>query len=87
MERMGADFRPLIRALQLASLDQSLTLSQQLAEIELSLVSAQINPDTYEALELRYSLEALREIDPRGIAQARGTAELEPFFSPHLGSI
>ncbi len=80
MEKIGADFRPLIRALELASADQRNSLEQQLGIIELALVEAQLNPNTYQAIELRYSLEALRQIDPRGIAQARGTADLEPFF-------
>jgi hypothetical protein len=88
MERIAADFGPLIKALQLASADPAATLGEQLAQVELSLVSAQINPDPYNALELRYALQALREIDPQGIQHARGTADLECFFAtdPHLES-
>jgi hypothetical protein len=80
MERSGADFRPLIAALEAASADPFATLEQQLANIELSLVSAQLNPNPIEAVELAYSLRALREIDPQGISSTRGTADLAPWF-------
>lgn len=88
MERPQADFRPLITALQAASADPYATLEEQLAALELYLVSAQLNPDPYQAIELRYSLKALREISPQGINSARGTADLAPFFGtdPHLES-
>jgi len=79
-QRIGADFRPLIAALEAASADPQSTLSDQLLQIELSLVSAQLNPDPVEAVELGYALKALREIDPSGITTARGTADLAPFF-------
>jgi hypothetical protein len=80
MERAGADFSALIAALKQASADPFATLEEQLAQIELSLVSAQLNPNPIEAVELAYSLKALREIDPRGITSSRGTADLAPFF-------
>lgn len=86
MERAGADFRPLIAALHAASADPFATLDEQLAQLELSLVSAQLNPNPIDAVELAYALKALREIDPQGINPARGTADLEPFFNPHLES-
>ena len=80
MDRAGADFSALIAALQSASADPFATLEEQLAQIELSLVSAQLNPNPIEAVELTYALKALREIDPQGIAPSRGTADLAPFF-------
>ena len=83
MDRAGADFRPLIAALEAASADPFATLQEQLAQIELELVSAQLNPDPIEAVELSYALRALREIDPSGISSARGTADLAPFFEDH----
>ena len=86
MERAGADFSALIAALQAASADPFATLDEQLAQLELSLVSAQLNPNPIAAVELSYALKALREIDPQGINPARGTADLAPFFNPHLES-
>lgn len=80
MDRSGADFGPLIAALQAASADPFATLEQQLNAIELSLVSAQLNPNPIEAVELAYALKALREIDPRGITSTAGTADLAPWF-------
>jgi len=80
MERSGADFGPLIEALQSASADPYATLSEQLASIELYLVSAQLNPNPIPAVELSYSLRVLREIDPQGINPAQGTAELSSWF-------
>jgi len=80
MDKAGADFRPLIAALEAASADPFATLEEQLAQIELELVSAQLNPDPIQAVELSYALKALREIDPRGISSTRGTADLAPFF-------
>jgi hypothetical protein len=80
MERAGADFGPLIAALQAASADPFATLENQLANIELSLISAQLNPNPIEAVELAYSLKALREIEPQGIISAAGTADLAAFF-------
>ena len=80
MERAGADFGPLIAALQAASADPFATLEQQLANIELSLVSAQLNPNPIEAVELAYSLQALREIDPQGVSPSMGTADLANWF-------
>jgi len=87
MERQTADFRPLIKALQLASAEGYHSLEEQLAEIELYLVSAQLNPDPYSALEMKYALNALSQIHTQGISPARGTADLAPFFeNPHLES-
>lgn len=80
MERAGADFGPLIAALQAASADPFATLEEQLANIELSLVSAQLNPNPIEAVELAYSLKALREIDPQGVNPSMGTADLANWF-------
>lgn len=80
MERAGADFGPLIAALQAASTDPFATLSEQLANIELSLVSAQLNPNPIPAVELAYSLRVLAEIETQGINPARGTAALAPWF-------
>lgn len=80
MDRSGADFGPLIAALQAASADPFATLEQQLANIELSLVSAQLNPDPVAAVELAYSLRALREIDPQGVKPSMGTADLANWF-------
>jgi hypothetical protein len=80
MERARADFGPLIAALQAASADPFATLEQQLANIELSLVSAQLNPNPIEAVELAYSLKALREIDPQGVNPSIGTADLANWF-------
>lgn len=80
MDKAGADFRPLIAALEAASADPFATLEEQLAQIELELVSAQLNPDPIQAVELSYALKALREIDPRGISSTRGTADLAPFY-------
>lgn len=80
MERPGADFRALIAALEAASADPYATLEQQLAQLELSLVSAQLNPNPIEAVELAYALKALKEIDTQGINPARGTADLANWF-------
>lgn len=80
MERAGADFRPLIEALQAASADPQATLREQLATLELFLVSAQLNPNPIPAVELAYSLRVLAEIDTQGINPAQGTAELSEWF-------
>jgi hypothetical protein len=80
MERPGADFRPLIAALEAASADSSATLSDQLATLELALVAAELNPDSESFIELTYALKALAEIDANARAQARGTAALGVFF-------
>ena len=81
MERIAADFRPLIKALELAMEDEGSCLREQLGQIELSLVSAQINPNPIAAVELRYALQVLREIDYKLIRHAQDTADLEAFFS------
>lgn len=80
MDRPGADFGPLIAALTAASADPYATLEEQLANIELSLVSAQLNPNPIQAVELAYSLKALNEINTQGLNPAQGTADLAPFF-------
>jgi hypothetical protein len=80
MDKPGADFRPLIAALEAASSDPYATLSEQLRSFELSLVSAELNPNVIEAVELFYSLKVLREIDLEGRSESRGTADLSPFF-------
>lgn len=80
MERAGADFRPLIEALEAASSDPYATLSEQLATLELFLVSAQLNPNPIPAVELAYSLRVLAEIDTQGIHPAQNTAELSSWF-------
>ena len=81
MPNPGADFQPLIEALQAASADPYATLEEQLASLELSLVSAELNPNPVPLVELTYSLRALAELNPQGRASARGTAELAMFFS------
>jgi hypothetical protein len=80
VQKPGADFQPLIEALQLASADPYATLEEQLASIELSLVSAELNPNPVPIVELTYSLRVLSEINTGSRAQARGTAELAGFF-------
>lgn len=80
MERPGADFGPLIAALIEASANPEATLSEQLSSLELSLVSAELNPNVIQAVELFYSLKALREIDLEPRLTARGTADLAPWF-------
>ena len=82
MEKPGADFSPLIAALIEASANPEATLSEQLGIIELSLVSAELNPNRVESVELFYSLKALREIDlNRGEIEA--SQDLERFFESH----
>jgi hypothetical protein len=85
MERAGADFRPLIKALETASADPFASLDEQLASLELSLVSAELNPNPIAAVELSYALKALRELNAN-LTSTRGTADLAPFFDPQLGS-
>ncbi len=80
MQTPGADFKPLIEALQLASADPYATLEEQLASLELSLVSAELNPNPVPIVELTYSLRVLSEIHTDSRASARGTAELAGFF-------
>jgi hypothetical protein len=80
MERPGADFGPLIAALTQASANPEASLAEQLASLELSLVSAELNPNVIEAVELFYSLNALKEINLEARSSARGTADLTPWF-------
>ncbi len=80
MQKPGADFQPLIEALQAASADPYATLEEQLASLELSLVSAELNPNPVPIVELTYSLRVLSEVDTASRASARGTAELAGFF-------
>lgn len=80
MEKPGADFRPLIEALQALEAEPELTLQEQLARLEIALVSAEINPNPIDAVELTYSLKALREIDTHNRAPAQDTADLSSYF-------
>ena len=80
MERPGADFGPLIAALVQASANPEASLAEQLSSLELTLVSAELNPNVIEAVELFYSLKALKEINLEARSSARGTADLTPWF-------
>jgi len=80
MEKPGADFRPLIEALEALEAEPGLNLQEQLARLEIALVSAEINPNPIEAVELTYSLKALQEIDASKRAPAQDTADLASFF-------
>lgn len=80
MKKPGADFRPLIEALEALDAEPGLDLQEQLARLELALVSAEINPNPIEAIELSYSLKALQELNTDNRAPARGTADLAGYF-------
>jgi hypothetical protein len=80
MEKPGADFRPLIEALEALDAEPGLDLQEQLARLEMALVSAEINPNPIEAIELSYSLKALQELNADNRAPARGTADLASYF-------
>jgi hypothetical protein len=55
------DYTPLIEALQAAN--QAKTFNEQLAEIELALVRAELNPRSNDFCELLWSIETLGSID------------------------
>lgn len=80
MEKPGADFRPLIEALEALEAEPGLDLQEQLARLEMALVSAEINPNPIEAIELSYALKALKEIDTHNRAPTKGTADLAGYF-------
>jgi len=80
MEKPGADFEPLIAALIAASANPYASLEEQLASLELSLVEAELNPNTIQAVEMFYSLEALQGVNLEGRSTARETLDLASFF-------
>jgi len=55
------NFEPLIKALQTAN--QKETFQAQLAELELALVSSEMNPKPSEFCELLWAIETLGSID------------------------
>jgi hypothetical protein len=86
-EEPGADFRPLIRALEVASADPYATLAEQLISLEVSFAAAEINPNPIPAVEISYALKVLQGLNANLNQSTRGTADLAPFFDPQLGSI
>lgn len=80
MEKPEADFRPLIKALLALEAEPGLDLQEQLNRLELALVSAELNPNPIEAVELLYSLEVLKQIDTTDRAPAKDTADLAGYF-------
>lgn len=80
MIRPAADFRPLIEALQTLTREPGFSLEEQLAELELVLVSAELNPNPIAITELNYSLKILKEFAIISRYHAEVPADLAPFF-------
>jgi hypothetical protein len=80
MDKPGANFQPLIAALEDAGADPRATLSEQLARLELFLVAAELDPNVIPAVEIFWALKALRTINLKGRSESTGTEDLAPFF-------
>lgn len=72
------DFEPLIKALQAAN--KASTFREQLAEIELALVAAEMNPKPNDFCELLWALEMLTYFDYTARKWKPVQDQLTPFF-------
>ena len=72
------DFEPLIKALQAANKVD--TFSGQLSTIELSLVSAEINPKPHDFCEFLWALEMLTYFDYTARQWKPSNDQLKEFF-------
>lgn len=75
MDTLGANFEPLIIALQAANGVPGASLEQQLHIIELSLVELELDPDVIQAVQMFYSLKVLKGLDLAARSKAIGTRE------------
>jgi hypothetical protein len=73
------DFQPLIEALQAANSGK--TFNEQLAQIELALVSSEMNPKPNTFCDLLWAVEAIGEIDITARRWQPVEEPLESFFS------
>jgi hypothetical protein len=75
------DFQPLIEALQAANSGK--TFNEQLAQIELALVSSEMNPKPNTFCDLLWAVEAIGSIDITARRWQPVEEPLESFFSPN----
>jgi hypothetical protein len=75
---INAEFRQLIELL--GSISHLETEQEQLAAIELRLVSAELNPDCRDIVELTHALGVLSKIGATGRASANTPEHLEVYF-------
>jgi hypothetical protein len=75
------DFQPLIEALQAAK--NGKTFNEQLAQIELALVSSEMNPKPNTFCDLLWAVEAIGSIDITARRWQPVEEPLESFFSPN----
>lgn len=75
---INAEFRQLIDIL--ASISHLETEQEQLDALELRLVSAELNPDCRDIVELTHALEVLSKISAKGRASANTPEHLEVYF-------
>jgi len=73
------DYTPLIEALQAANTAK--TFNEQLAQIELALVSSEMNPKADNFCELLWSIEAIGSIDITLRKWQPVEEQLDSFFS------
>jgi hypothetical protein len=73
------DFQPLIEALQAANSGK--TFNEQLTQIELALVSSEMNPKADHFCELLWAIEAVGSIDITARRWQPVEEPLESFFS------
>jgi hypothetical protein len=75
MDTLGANFEPLIIALQAANRVPDASLEQQLHIIELCLVGLELDPDVIQAVQMFYSIKVLKGLDLDARSKAIGTRE------------